>query len=155
MKTRSWMVKVIRVAEAGPSIRCIDPMKARRYWNAVIKRQPWFDSSKETLVVLMLSTRFDIFAYSLVSIGSLNQSLAHPREIFRPAIATGACAIVMLHNHPSGDPTPSQQDRTTAERIELAGDLLAIKVLDQIIIGRPGKYFSLAEHRLKRRKKRA
>lgn len=139
------MIKVIRVAEAGPMINGDGPKKCLRYWNANIKRQPWFDPNKEHLVVLLLSTKFDILGYSLVSIGSLNESLAHPREIFRPAIAAGAYGIVALHNHPSGDPAPSRVDRALMERVETSGELLAIRVLDQIIVGKNGKYYSFVE----------
>src|SRR6267143_1465810 len=106
--TTSYMVKVLRVGEPEVSMHIKTPGIARRYWESVVKRQPWFDESKETLVVLLLSTRYVIDGYSLVSIGTLNESFAHPREIFRAAVASGSFAIIVMHNHPSGDPRPSR-----------------------------------------------
>lgn len=97
------MLKVLRVGEPELSLRIITPASARKYWNTVIKKQVWFDPDKEHLIVLLLSTKYDVEGYSLVSIGCLNQSIAHPREIFRAAVAAGCAGIVVLHNHPSGD----------------------------------------------------
>ena len=105
-------------------------------WQSVIKRQPWFDESKETLVVLLLSTRYIIDGYSLVSIGTLNESFAHPREIFRAAIVNGSYGIVVMHNHPSGDAWPSEQDHLLTRRLSEAADVLQIRLLDHVIVGR-------------------
>jgi DNA repair protein RadC len=74
----------------------------------------------------------------------LNSSLVHPREVFREAIAENAAAIILIHNHPSGDPTPSPDDRITTEQLVQAGRVLDIPVHDHIIIGR-GRYLSFAE----------
>src|SRR5437870_1475659 len=106
MLPKSYMVKVLCVGEPVLPMRFNHPELARRFWNRVIKKQTWFDENKEHLIVLLLSTRYDVQGYSLVSIGTLNESLAHPREIFRPAVAMGCYAIIVLHNHPSGDPWP-------------------------------------------------
>jgi DNA repair protein RadC len=80
----------------------------------------------------------------MVSAGTLNQSLVHPREAFRGAIVAGAAAIIVCHNHPSGDPTPSREDLSITSRLRQVGELVGIKVLDHIIIGDEGKYISLA-----------
>lgn len=133
---RSYMLKVLRVGEPVPSIRLDTPQIARKYWNSVIKTQPWFDEDKEHIVVLLLSTRLVIAGYSLVSIGSLNESVAHPREIFRAAIAFGAYGIVVMHNHPSGDPCPSDPDRSLTARLVQAAEILHVRVFDHVIIGR-------------------
>ena len=79
-----------------------------------------------------------------VTRGLLNSSLVHPREVFREAIAENAAAIILVHNHPSGDPTPSPDDRITTEQLVQAGRVLDIPVQDHIIIGR-GRYLSFAE----------
>jgi DNA repair protein RadC len=123
-------------------MRINTPQSSVKYWNSVVKGQSWFDENKEHLVLLILSIKYDIQGYSLVSIGGLNESIAHPREIFRAAIASGAYAIIVMHNHPSGDPTPSAADRELIELANKAGELLAIRVLDQIIVGKNGSYFS-------------
>jgi len=84
-----------------------------------------------------------------VSVGSMNESIAHPREIFRPAITYSAYAVIVVHNHPSGDPSPSQTDHSLTRRLAEAAELLQIKLLDHIIIGAPSDtspgYFSFKE----------
>ncbi|MEP7016006.1 MAG: JAB domain-containing protein [Verrucomicrobiota bacterium] len=133
---KSYMVKVLRIGEAEPSMRVDTPQVARRYWDAVIKRQTWFDEQKETLVTLLLSTRCTLEGYSLVAIGSLNESIAHPREIFRAAVAGGFYGIVLMHNHPSGDPSPSQTDLSMTRQVSEAANILQIPLFDHIIVGR-------------------
>jgi DNA repair protein RadC len=73
-----------------------------------------------------------------VSIGSLNESIANPRDIFRPAIITNAYALILMHNHPSGDPSPSEADTRLTRRVSEAATLLQISVLDHVIVGNPG-----------------
>ena len=103
----------------------------------------------ESLRVLLLDTRHGLLEEKEVSRGSLNESIAHPREIFRPAIAKGAYAIAVVHNHPSGDPQPSEADRRLTRRLSEAGTLLQIPLVDHVIIGaKRGKnapYFSFRE----------
>ena len=77
----------------------------------------------------------------LISTGTVNESLAHPREIFKPAIASSAYAFILSHNHPSGDPSPSEADRQLTRRVAHAARLLQIHFLDHVICGRPG-FFS-------------
>lgn len=83
----------------------------------------------------------------LVSQGSLTASVVHPREVFNPAIRDSAAAVICVHNHPSGDPQPSQEDRVLTRRLAEAGRLLGIQVLDHIIIGRQA-YMSFADEGL-------
>ena len=103
----------------------------------------------ESLKVLLLDTRHGLLDSKEVSRGSLNESIAHPREIFRPAIAKGAYAIAVVHNHPSGDPQPSEADRRLTRRLAEAGTLLQIPLVDHVIIGaKRGEhppYFSFRE----------
>jgi DNA repair protein RadC len=80
----------------------------------------------------------------LITTGILNSSLVHPREVFRAAIVAGAAAVILAHNHPSGDPTPSPDDRQVTEQVVAAGRLLDIPVHDHVIIG-VGRYCSFAE----------
>ena len=133
---QSYMLKVLRVGEPELSLRVNTPAGARKYWNAVIKKQTWFDEAKEHLIVLLLSTKQYVEGYSLVSIGCLNESIAHPREIFRAAVAAGCWGIVILHNHPSGDPSPSTTDHSLTFRLRDAANLLQISLLDHVIVGR-------------------
>jgi DNA repair protein RadC len=103
----------------------------------------------ESLRVLLLDTRHGLLGEREVSRGSLNESIAHPREIFRPALERGAYAIAIAHNHPSGDPSPSEADRRLTRRLSEAGALLQIPLVDHVIIGAPRgnlpPYFSFRE----------
>jgi len=99
---------------------------------------------KEFFVALFLNTKNHITGKEILSIGTLNASLVHPREVFRAAIRHSSASIICLHNHPSGDPTPSTEDITITKRLVEAGNLIGIDVLDHIIIG-DGRYISLKE----------
>ena len=103
----------------------------------------------ESLRVVLLDTRYRLMRVESVSTGSMNESIAHPREIFRPAITYSAYAVIVVHNHPSGDASPSQTDHSLTRRLAEAAELLQIKLLDHIIIGAPSEgnpgYFSFKE----------
>ena len=91
-------------------------------------------------MALFLDSRHQPISYSIVSVGTANQSLMHPREVFQPAILAGAAALIVLHNHPSGDPSPSRQDYDVTQRLQDAGKLLGIPLLDHIVWTRDGCY---------------
>jgi len=94
------------------------------------------DEKQEHFYVLMLDTKNNIIGEHLVSKGILDASIIHPREVFKPAIKNSASKIILVHNHPSGDPNPSQEDLDITEKIIKAGEEIGIKVLDHMIIGR-------------------
>jgi DNA repair protein RadC len=104
---------------------------------------------KESLRVILLDTRYHLLRIEEVSLGSLNESIAHPRDVFRPAVIFSAYAVIVVHNHPSGDPTPSQADHSLTKRLRETAEILQIKLLDHIIIGAPAEgrasYFSFKE----------
>lgn len=100
---------------------------------------------QEHFVCLFLNTKNQVVAKETVFVGSLNASIVHPREVFKRAIQRSSAAIICLHNHPSGDPTPSAEDRLVTERMKEAGKLLGIDVLDHIIIGLQN-FYSMKEH---------
>ncbi|PLX91032.1 MAG: DNA repair protein RadC, partial [Desulfuromonas sp.] len=93
---------------------------------------------------LHLDSKNRIVCLDQVSTGSLNASIVHPREVFKSAMLSSAAAILFLHNHPSGDPTPSKEDLELTKRLKEAGELLGVRVLDHIVIG-SGCYQSLAD----------
>jgi DNA repair protein RadC len=95
---------------------------------------------QEQVAVLALDTRRRVLARELVSQGTLTQSLAHPREIFRTAIKLGAAAVVVGHNHPSGDPSPSPDDHALTRRLREAAEVLGIPLVDHIVVGQDGFY---------------
>ena len=93
------------------------------------------DETKEYFLALHLDGKNRVICVDMVSSGSLNQSIVHPRETFKTALLSSAAAIILMHNHPTGDPTPSQEDIQITRRLIEAGELLGIKVLDHIIVG--------------------
>jgi DNA repair protein RadC len=143
-------IKVTTVMEQPATDAKTDaPEVAAQFWRDTIAQTPWFDSMKEQLVVLLLNTRYHITGFSMVSVGSANESLAHPREVFRPAIVAASYAMIVMHNHPSGDPSPSQSDHSLTRRLAEGAELLQIKLLDHIVVGEPREsqagYFSFKE----------
>ena len=98
----------------------------------------------ETFQVLLVNTRRKLISIERISKGTLDTILVHPREVFRHAIAANAAGVILVHNHPSGDPMPSADDRAVTEQLVAAGRLLDIPVHDHVIIGR-GRYTSFAE----------
>jgi DNA repair protein RadC len=102
------------------------------------------DEKREMFYALLLDTKYRFISKVRISEGSLGASLVHPREVFRPAIREAAAAVLFVHNHPSGDPAPSGEDRRITERLREVGELVGIPVLDHVIVGR-GAYFSFAD----------
>ena len=104
---------------------------------------------QEQVVVVPVDTRMRHMGTTVVSVGTVNESTAHPREIFRPVIARGAFGFVLVHNHPSGDPSPSRADEAVTRRVAEAAQLLQIRFVDHLIVGRPSPgraaYFSFRE----------
>jgi len=98
----------------------------------------------ERFGVLLLDTKHRLIRARIVSVGSLDASVAHPREVFREAILGGAAAIVLFHNHPSGDPAPSRDDIALTRRLTTAGDLIGVDVLDHVVLA-DGRYSSMRE----------
>jgi len=90
---------------------------------------------RECVVAIYLDARHRTIGTHVVSVGTASESSVHPREVFRPAIAAGASAVIVAHNHPTGDATPSQHDRGVTDRLLQAGELLGIDVLDHVVVG--------------------
>ena len=135
---QEWKIVSLRECPMPENMeRCETPDEAAAYWRAHIPDHPYFNPECECLVVLILNTRRRIKGHYLVSIGTLDTILCHPREIFRLAVMASAAAIVIAHNHPSGEATPSEADIKITRDLIRAGQLLKIEVLDHIIIGRP------------------
>lgn len=103
-------------------------------------------SMREAFVVVCLDQRRRVLSSETISVGTLTGSLIHPREAFRPAIQRVAAAVAFIHNHPSGDPRPSFEDRAVTFRLRESGEILGIRVLDHLIIAEGG-FYSFAENR--------
>ena len=103
--------------------------------HSILNCEHLFDQQKEHFVAVGLNTKNFVQYVDLVSLGTLDASLVHPRECFRHAVEQGASSIAFIHNHPSGDVTPSREDRTVTERLVSSGKVLGIDVLDHVIVG--------------------
>lgn len=103
------------------------------------------DAKQEEFHIVTLDTKLQFIQSHQITVGTLDASLVHPREVFSKAIRDAASSILLVHNHPSGDPTPSRQDREVTERLKRSGELLGINVIDHVIVAR-GQSLSLAEN---------
>ncbi|WP_245612730.1 RadC family protein [Kosmotoga pacifica] len=102
---------------------------------------------EESVRVISLDSKLNLSGYETVSVGTIDSSLLHPREVFKSAIRKAAAAIIVVHNHPSGDPTPSSEDIKITEKLTDAGKIVGIKLLDHVIIGK-GKYYSFSASKI-------
>ena len=135
---RVMLVKESR-APAG-DVRISDSQKAHRFL------APLFDGlDREHFMVVGLDAKHAVIGINTVSIGSATLSIVHPREVFKPLILMNASAVILAHNHPSGDPTPSRENRALTRRLKDAGELVGITVLDHVVLG-DGRYYSFADH---------
>jgi DNA repair protein RadC len=103
------------------------------------------NETHEKFVVLLLNTKNRIIKTEQIAEGSLTSAVVHPREVFAPAVVAHAACILVAHNHPSGDPYPSAEDRSLTHALEEAGNVLGIPLLDHLVIG-DGRYYSFKEH---------
>lgn len=135
---KEWKLVALRDCPFPENMQmCDTPELAAEYWRRHVTTAAYFNQECECLVVLILNTRRRIKGHHLVSIGLLDTILVHPREVFRLAIAFAASAIVVMHNHPSGDPAPSEADIKVTRDLIRAGQLLKIEVCDHVIVGQP------------------
>ena len=115
----------------GASLR--GPADVFRHFHPTLR-----DAPHERFLVLLLDGRHRLLRHEMVSQGTLTASLVHPREVFRPALRESAAALLLVHNHPSGDPTPSAEDREVTARLVRAGELLGVPVLDHVVVAERG-----------------
>lgn len=102
------------------------------------------DQDREHLYGVFLDAKHHVIGMHLIAIGSMTEATVHPREVFKCAILLNAAALIITHNHPSGDPTPSAEDRQLTTQLAKAGELLGITLLDHVVIGH-GRYYSFAD----------
>jgi len=145
LKTKEYKVVALRECPLPEDMQfCDTPQKAADYWRLHVQTIPYFNPDCECFAILMLNTRRRVKGHQLVSIGTLDTILVHPREVFRAAIVVAASAVVVMHNHPSGEPTPSEADIKVTRDLIRAGQLLKIEVLDHVIMGQ-NRHSSLRE----------
>lgn len=128
--------KVVSLRETATTEKvCDTPQQLADYWRESVATANYHDPMKEMVAVVMLDTRKRVIGHALVSIGLLDQCAVHAREVFRPAIVKCAHSIALIHNHPSGDPTPSEADVRVTSDIQNAGKLLRLPLVDHVVVG--------------------
>lgn len=140
-------VRIVAAVELGRRLAAAGPRPTRVHRAsdvAALLHDEMRYHRREHLRVVLLSTRRDVIAVDTVSIGGLDGTVVHPREVFRTAIQRSASALILVHNHPSGDPTPSPDDLEVTRRLIEAGRIVGIDVLDHVILG-DRRYVSLRE----------
>lgn len=136
---REIAIRYVGRAKKAPA--CIHkPLDAVGFMRRVVT-----DDAREHFLALYLDGRHRPIAHQIVSVGTATASLVHPREVFQPAVLSGACALIVGHNHPSGDPVPSMEDRNVTKRLAKAGALVGIRLLDSIVWVRTGAFISLQD----------
>ena len=145
----SKAMQILAMAELGK--RHKDSQKVVRFLSSAKKvfefmHERLRDEKQENFIIVLLNNRNHYISDHLITKGILDSSIIDSREVFKPAIKNSASKIILVHNHPSGDPTPSQEDLEVTEKIADAGELLGIKVLDHVIVGKD-KYWSFGENK--------
>jgi len=133
----------------GTKMKIDTPEQCIKFWEDYAELMETFDPEKEHLIVIALDTKFQLKGFNVVSVGTLNETIAHPREIFRPLVTISAHSFILMHNHPSGDPKPSDADRQLTNRIKDGAEIMRIRFIDHVIVGKPQNhsqgYFSFRE----------
>lgn len=129
---------------------CNTPEQVAAAWHKKVATQKWFDPSKEHLIAFLLNNHRNLVGFNLCFIGSSSECMASPRDIVRPAVVLNVSRIVVAHNHPSGNCTPSDADLRATRRLAKASELLGIELEDHVIIGFessvwPDGYYSFRE----------
>jgi DNA repair protein RadC len=146
---RALAARIVAIGEVGRRVES-DRLDAGTFLSSATEVHAHFgpllaDDKRESFYIVLLNGKNRVLAKIRISQGSLGASIVHPREAFRPAIREAAAAVIFVHNHPSGDPTPSEEDRRITERLRRAGELMGIPVLDHVVVGR-GRYWSFADN---------
>jgi DNA repair protein RadC len=145
--TRPYSIPGFRIALVRePGVKLAERPQVRYPIDAVPLLAEYIgERDREVFVIAMLTIRHRVLGLHTVSVGCLTSSLVHPREVFKPAILAGSAALLLAHNHPSGDPEPSAEDISLTRRLGSAGALLGIEILDHVILGEGGRYVSLKQ----------
>lgn len=132
---REFTIKVVRVCEPPAQMSCDTPALVYDAWHKGPAQSDWYDETKECIVVFMLNTKLRLMGFQLISLGSINECTARITEILRPCIIANCHSFVVSHNHPSGDPLPSQADIDLTRRLNEAARTMGIRLQDHVIVG--------------------
>lgn len=133
------------------ALRMEAPREIVAVWNDHVTRHPAYSADQECFVVFCLNRRNRLIGWQLITLGTVNSCLVHPREVFRPAIVSAACGVVCAHNHPSGDPAPSSADLQITRQLVTAARTVDYLFLDHVVVGQAARdpagkgYFSFRE----------
>lgn len=145
MKVRK-RVEVVRLKMVRESSFLYEPRRITSPEDAIEMGKMFLeDKDREEFIVITLDSKNQPTSLNVCSIGSLNSSIVHPREVFKTAVVSNSATVLLIHNHPSGNPEPSKEDIGVTKRLCDAGEILGIKVLDHLIIGAES-YYSFKEH---------
>ena len=136
--TKRFVASVVR-EDPVPAHPVDSPGTIGDFWRDVIARQPDYEPDKESLVIILLTARLHPFAWHRVSLGTVNETTAHPREILRPIIIGAAHGFVLVHNHPGGVASPSEADRSLTQRVRDAAQLMQVRFVDHVIVVDPDR----------------
>ncbi len=138
--------RVLSVEDTPPAAAVLDsPEALARAWRELVAVKPWFDPDKEHMVVFVLNTRLGMKGWNLVSVGTVNETQCHPREVLRPVLVAAGCSFAVAHNHPSGCVHPSEADRRITKRLQECAELLQVRMVDHVIVGAGHQMFSFRE----------
>jgi DNA repair protein RadC len=137
--SKEELIKLLTRETPKESIRVRSPL------DMALFLKPYMDKEQEHFLVFTLNTAHEVINTHVISIGTVNKTVVHPREVFRPALKDNATAIIVAHNHPSGTLDPSDEDGLIYKRLQQAGELLGITVLDSLITGKNGGVYSFLE----------
>lgn len=142
MEMKIDMVRLQMIRESHPTYEVIvrSPNDIKQMVQELIGNE-----DKEHFIIFMLNTKNLITAIHTVSIGSINSAIVHPREVFKALLLNNSASVILAHNHPSGDPTPSPEDIGMTARLAEVGNLIGIEVLDHIIVGNYDRFISMKE----------
>lgn len=127
-------MELFRRMQSDKSLRCGEKIKDSRQVAEYLMSE-FQDEPREHFVAINLNSKLMVLSRNIISIGTVDSTQVHPREVFAPAIRKGASAVIVAHTHPSGDPSPSPQDIVVTERLIAASEVIGIKLLDHVIIG--------------------
>ena len=131
---RRWVIHPLHDA-ARSSYILSAPDNAATYWKEAVATDPTVTDDVENVIVIALNVRHRVIGHTVIATGSLACVAIMPREVFRYAVIANAHAIIMMHNHPSGDPSPSEEDIRQTRKLAKAGKLLKVELLDHVIVG--------------------
>ncbi len=139
-----YHIPVVKVVREG-RLSVVEKVISSPATAAAIVREHLDGADREYFVVLLLDAKHHVLAVNTVAIGQVDEVQVHPREVFKPALIMGAAEILLAHNHPSGDCSPSLADEAFTRRLCDAGRLLGVPVLDHVIVADPGRWLSFKE----------